>query len=454
MFIMALFLLEHILTNLDQTEDSRNSVAENSRRYILICLAYVLLCAFTVLVAVSTNDTIDKVALLICEFLRIGILVNGAELIAIITDKKTFKRRTVYVVTSELYYFGIVGIAVRILLGNGNTQTGTFGEFLSFGNSFGLIAYIIVYICILFIYTAYTYMFYFSRTKKREKYLFSRCLTIVIVLVLSVAIELYFLQMYNIYVPSLNMGILICLYFFKNMIEYKRSIEYNEADYEETLSESNLIPAFVCDDEGVIIFENVRASVMKQMYKENDYIGSHLTDFFEISDYDKDRMRDPRVTQKFDVFCKYAKEPKDVLLKVKHNIDRYGEIFSSEVQYTVSESDAVIPEEIDKNGQKNYNSVENRIEVIYEDLNQMRHIALISLLERARNLYDKDEKVLFELNLMGIMKLAEIMSMAALVDLCERIHDAMVYSEEWETLNSMIINLDRQYETLKIIYSN
>lgn len=448
LFIIALYFIGRILAGAEYVSGSEE---EHGQSYIIICSAYVLLCLFTVIVSVSTSEVIDRASLYFAEFFRIWILINGAELVALITEKKKAKQMTIVAVASELFYLGIAVLALRTVLDRAKTQMGIFGKSFVTGNAIGLVIYITVDVVILFIYAAYTYMFYYSCTRKRENYLLKRCIIVVAVLAVSILVEAIGYFRFDIYIPIMNLGMLVCINLFRNMLIYKRTIEYNEQDYDRILSPSYKVPAFVCNDEGAIIFENVRAFVMKQTYKESNYVGGYLTDFFEISEYDKDRLNDPRVTQVFDVYCRYPKEPKEVILRVKHNIDRYGEIFSSEVEYLIS--DEKTDEEADTvyNAGMRQSSRENRLELLFEDVNQMRVEALVGLLEDQRMLYDKNERLLFDFNLIGIIKMAEVMRMAGLVELCERIREATIYTGEWDSIDMMLIDLDRQYETLKLI---
>lgn len=447
MFILALYLIGRIISNIEQFRSMDESY---TRGYSYLCVEVILLCLCSVVVGVSASSVVDKIALYCCEFLRLIILISGAQLCGVVTDKKVIENRVIHVVTSELLYLGITALVARTILDKAATRNGLFGTAFVSGNRFGLVGYITVYVLILFIYAAYTYMFYYSRTRKREGYLFKGCVSIVAVLTAGLFIEAFGQIEFGEYIPTVNIGIIVSLLLFRNMLQYRRKIEYNEEDYDRILVPSYTTPAFVCDDQGVIIFENVRAFVMKQTYKEKSYIGSYLTDLFEITEYDKERLKDSRITQEFDVYCRYSKEPKEVLLKVRHNIDRYGEIFSTEVEYTTIEDNEEVLISSDGQGTA-ANIKELRLKIIYEELNKLRLNSLIKLLEAQKMLYETDQQILFELNLRGIIKSAECMSMPALVELCERIQDAVVYSGEWETLDSMIINLDRQYETLKML---
>ncbi|MDO4189031.1 MAG: hypothetical protein Q4D29_08570, partial [Lachnospiraceae bacterium] len=254
------------------------------------------------------------------------------------------------------------------------------------------------------------------------------------------------------FVPSMYVGMLVILFRFKSLIQYKRSIEYIAEDYNNILSPSNEKPAFLCDDEGRILFENTRAFVMRQTYKDN-YVGRLLTDIFVISDYDKERLREPRNTQKFEVYCKYPKEEREMLLTAKHNLDKFSDIISTEIEvgYAISfeDDESVVAARTDGDITDAKKNVLGH-ELSYEIINDIRTNELIKAIANQKKFYENGDRNLFELNLKAIEKASTILSIPALEDLCDRIQTELIYGE-WEAIEPLMIDLDRQYETLVFI---
>lgn len=443
-FIIALIMIGKLISakNLLTCE-----MLEAKRYFVLFCLEFIGWSICTVIAGVSQSGTLDRIALLFSEYLRMSTLVTGSEIFASVTDTSLTKKRTFFTISSELLYLGVATLAVILFCDRADIGDGFWGKYLYKGLNAGLILYIIYYVCILFVYAAYTYMYSHSCTKKREYFIIKQCSIMVSVFVLCLSVESFFYAKWGEYVPIMYIGMLVSIFILRRMIIYKRSIEYNEGDYQKILAPSYNKPAFVCNDEGRVIFENTRAYVMQHTYKDV-YSDKLLTDIFEFSEHDLEKLKDPKVVFAFEVHCKYPAHSMEMILRVKHNIDKYGCIFSTEV-------------EVEPYGRKEYSKDEKtensltkdvanikEINVNKEDIKGIRTEQLLKQLEYQKAFFEKRNESLFALNLKGITKSASVLGLPALVNLCDRIQTEISFGE-WNALDSMIIDLDRQYESLK-----
>lgn len=425
---------------------------QNTRRtFIIVCISFILWDLSVVSVGVSVNRILDTVFLLFAEFFKMCTFIYGVELCAFITVRATGKKRSILVIASELLYFGIGVLSIRVIMNKARTVEGFFGTNLDMPANVGFILHVLFYVVVIFFYGIYTYMHYYSCSNRRESYISKQCAVIVGILIVALTIETLCYVQFKLFVPSMLIGAVFVIYIFRNLIIYKRSIEYNPEDYDETLRPLQEKPAFVCDDAGVVLFENTRAFVMRQTYRD-EYIGKHITDIFEITDYDKERLLDARLTQKFEIYCKYPKEDREMLLVVKHNLDKFGDIFATEILigYANTEDEAapVVAATQSNNIEAKKKLID--LDLTYENIIDIRTKELIKLLELQKKLYDSEEKKLFEINLRGIEKASSVLGLSALSDLCGRIQTELVFGE-WEGLNPMMIDLDRQYETLSFM---
>jgi len=444
-FIVGLFMLGRILTIRSEEQDVDR---EDIKRYFSIyCVGFVAWSGCTVVVGAVNNTVVDHAFLLFGEFARMCSFIVGAELFAAITDSTIGKKRTLVTISSDLLYFGVLVLAVRLFCDKAVIKDGLFSAFYVMNTNPGLILYILFHVVVLFFYCAYTYMYSYTCTKKREFYISKQCILIVGILILCLCIESFFYAMSSEYVPTMYVGMLISIFIFKRLIEYKRSVVYNERDYQSILSPSHSNAAFVCNDEGRIIFENTRAYVMQQTYKD-EYHDKYLTDIFDITDYDKERLKEPRITQTFVVYCKYPKQSIDVVLSVRHRLDKYGSIFATEVELVPGDN----PEKVNTLLVLEEESVTSHKEIIsvdYYSLNDIRTRELVNQLERQKHIIEEKNDVLFLLNLKGISKLSSVLGLSHLEDLCSRIQTEVTYGG-LDGLEAMLIEMDRQYETLRL----
>lgn len=440
-FIIALFLLGRLTTY--NLEIGREDIKRN---FLIYALSFIAWSICVVFVGVSPNLIIDKVFLLVGEFFRFLVFIVGAELFACITDTSIVKRTTLVTISSELLYLGVATLAIVLFTNKGVSGDGFFGAYFVKSSSIGLIAYIFFHIAVLFFYSAYTYMYSYTCVRKRDYYISRQCITIVVILVVCLSIESFFYATAGEFVPTMYIGMLISIYFLQRLIRYKRSIEYNEADYQRILSPAYDKSAFVCDDEGRIIFANTRAYVMQQTYKD-EYKGKLLTDIFEITDYDRERLANPKLTQPFEIYCKYPQHSIEIELIVKHNVDKYGCLFSTEIEVEpVTERIADGSESVIVEGQK---SKENQYAgLTYGAISNIRTEQLLKQIEYQKAIFESHSEPLFIMNIKGISKSASVLGLPALEELCNRIQTEVSYGE-WDGLSSLIIELDRQYESLK-----
>jgi len=442
-FILGLFLLGRSLSGPEFFADNDQNIV---RSYITVCIAFVAFCVLTVGVGVSPSDVADKVFLYLTEFIRMAVLINCAELCAVFTNRKKIERRAVFVVTSELFYFGTLILIIRTIINKAEIKHGIFGTQFVMGRDIGTVLNIVLNIVILFFYGAYTYSFYYSCTKKREMYIFRRCMYMVSVLAVCLFIESIGYLEFGEYIPSMIFGMIYCIFIYKNLLQYRRKIEYNEDDYMDILSPTCEKAAFVCNDEGIVIFENTRAFVMRQMYRDS-YKGNYLSDFFDMSMLDIERLRNPSLVNPFEIYCNYRKDTREVKLTVRHKLDRYSEIFSSEVEVEFMDQ---TDDENDINA--SLGGAKKAIAPLsQDDKNNMRIKSLIYMIDSQKRIYADPNKLLFLMNLKGITKMAEILKMPSLIVLSNSIREEVDKNVEWESIEEMMVDLDRQNETLKFL---
>ena len=442
-FIFCLFIINRMLEVRETMKGEREDIRHT---YVLFCVFFVLWSFSLVAAGISEIDVLDKVLLLIVDFSKICTFVFAAELCASITDRMITKKKLSYTISSRLLYLGVFVLVFRLLIDKGEIRKSYFGDIFVL-DLYSIIFNTFFYICVIFFMGAYTYMYYYSCNTKRERYISKYCTEIVVILATALTIETVGYVLFDLFIPSMFIGMIICYFKLRNLIIYKRSIEYNEEDYENILSSAHPKPAFVCDDDGRVLFENTRAFVMRQTYKDK-FKGRLLTEIFEITEYDKERLKEPRNTQVFDVYCKYPKEPKEMLLNVKHNLDKFGAIFSTEVEVGyagANQNDQIVVKKINGSGELSDNE-----ELSAEQVRELRIKGLIHQLEVQKKLYLSGNKDLFVYNLKGISKAASVLSLTALEELCDRINTELKYGE-WEALESMMIDIDRQYETLEML---
>lgn len=447
-FIVALFVISKLTIYSDKSNIAGDDI---KALFKVLCIIYVIWSFYVVIIGISSSAVIDKVFLFISEFVMSTCYIAGIELMSSVTDRTLMAERTSHSIISKLLYISVFVIIVRLIIGKADISNGIFGAYFTMNFDISFVLRIVFYVVILFIYGAYTYMHYYMNNTKRQRYISRQCGIIGFVAAISILIETLGYTYLHSFIPSMYVGMFVILIKFSSLIRYKRKIEYNVADYKDILSPSNEKPAFVCDDYGKILFENTRAFVMRQTYKDS-YVGKLLTDVFVISDYDKDRLKEPRNTQKFEIYCKYPKEEKEILLIAKHNLDKFSDIFSTEIEVSYAAA----------NGQENENGsyaegtakdIKNHPEnpvLSFEIVNDIRTKALIKAIESQKRFYENGNKALFEMNLKAIEKASSVIGLPALVELCDRIKTELSYGD-WEGLNPLMIDLDRQYETLMFI---
>lgn len=443
-FIISLFMISRLIliSSIFQREGEGLK-----RTFIILCTAFIVWSISVVSVGISQHSVLDVVFLLLSEFMKITTFVAATELFAELTGRNVIKKKSSYTVSAELSYLGIAALVLFTIQNRCEVVHGSFGSYFVSPVNISFILRVLFYIIIVFFLGAYTYMFYYSNDSRREGYISRQCAISVAIVSISLCVETVCYIQFNAFVPSMYIGMLICIFILRDLIIYKRSIEYNEEDYQRILAPSHSKPAFVCDDDGRVVFENTRAFVMRQTYKD-EYRGRILSEIFEISDYDRDRLKDSRVTQFFEVYCRYPREPREMLLTVKHNLDKFGAIFSTEVEieYANSENEDVV---VAAGTEKKKKILLNE-EVSIEDELNLRTSEIIKLLDKQKMLYENGQRELFELNLRGISKLATVLSLSALVELCDRIEVELSYGE-WESLSGMMVDIDRQYATLQML---
>lgn len=440
LFISTLFILGKSMQIGEKVTTNRKDIR---RHFAVFCATFLCWSFVTVLVGIVDNNVLDILFLFISEFFRIGVFINGAELMAAITDRTLINKKSLFSISSIMLYCGVTVLLLKLFLDRAAKARGIFGDFLAVNSNIALIAYIMYYVVVLFFYATYVYMHYYASGKKRDYYITKLCVTVVSILGVALVVESFAYVMFRTFVPSMHIAMLICIVFFNKLIKYKRSIEYHESDYDRILAPTYNKPAFVCDDEGKIIFENTRSFVMRQTYKDT-YLGKYLTDVFDISDYDRERLMDAKLTQAFEIYCNYSKEKREILLTVKHNNDRFGSIFTTEIEF------GYVDDQNATNSNRNDEIISPKLNITYENIKRIRTEQLIEQLGTQKELYDNNKKELFELGIRGISKSATVLSLMGLEELCERIQEELSYGE-WESLESLMIELDRQYESLKLI---
>lgn len=447
-FITALFFVgKMISTNNNVTETSREDI---KNRFSFLCVAFVIWSLTIVTIGIAQNSIVDHIFILLSDFFHIAVLVTEVELFALLTDNSINVSAKTASISSALLYFGVFTLAVRMFLESGAVYDGAFSSFYEMNNIISIILTTLFQVVVLFFYAAYTYMYWYTCTKKREYFISNMCMVVVGVFVVCLSIETFFYIHSKEFIPLMYFGALVSILLLKRIVDYKRSIELNPDDYMNVLAPSYRKPAFVCNDEGRIVFENTRAFVMQQTYKD-DYSDKLLTDIFDITDYDQDRLKDSRVRQSFDVYCKYPKSDKEILLKVKHNLDKYGSIFTTEIEVEENTEDTAEYNTLAGKNNSDINTVTgNATSISHDVINDIRTEQLIKQIEYQKALFESGRKDLFIMNMKGISKAASVLGLSSLEDLCDRIQTEIAYGE-WEYLDSMIIELDRQYETLKII---
>lgn len=447
-FIFAMLMVSRLILIKSRTDINIDETMYHA--FIVMCVCFIAWSLNIVLVGISQSDVLDGLLLYLCEFLRIMTFVYGAELCATITDRFYAKSRSIRTITAELLYLGVAVIIVWFGFNRAETVSGPFGTNLLMKINIPFLMYAFYYVIVLFFYSAYIYVYFYANQSKRERYISRQAGIIVLIFIISLCVEVVCYAQFKLFVPAVYMGMMAAILLFRDLIMYKRSIEYNESDYDRILLPSYEKPAFVCDDEGRIIFENTRAFVMRQTYRD-EYLGKLLTDIFDITDYDKERLKEPRMTQFFSVYCKYEKEEREMLLTVKHNLDKFGAIFSTEVEVGYSEDTKEAPVTVTANTEKIAEAGKIiRANVSLEDVSSIRTKELIKLLENQKRYYEAGNKSLFEFNINGIEKSSSVLGLLALQELCDRIKVELMYGE-WEGLNPMMIDLDRQCETLKFL---
>ena len=161
-----------------------------------------------------------------------------------------------------------------------------------------------------------------------------------------------------------------------------------------------------------------------------------------------ERLRDSSITAPFEIYCNYRMDTREVKLTVQHTHDRYSEIFSTKIEVEFIE-------ESDFNNEDSEVRSKNRRLVLsgmtYEDRNLIRMNALIKMIEIQKGYYNTPYRLLFLSNLKGITRLAKVLAMPALEKLCNNIEAEIIHEQPWENIEEYMIDLDRQYETLKYL---
>ena len=118
---------------------------------------------------------------------------------------------------------------------------------------------------------------------------------------------------------------------------------------------------------------------------------------------------------------------------------------------TVLNEDSVSKEEKDTLREESASSIQyEKIDIAPENLREMQINDIIEMIDLCAKLYEENKQDLFKYNLIGIKKIAKILGYSAIDDLASRMESACKYGD-WQIIDNLLIELDRQAETLRVL---
>lgn len=428
------------------------------RAYSLYCFFFAGWCFLSVGASFTTSDFWMHVLFYLSEFFKFLTFSAIFEIIGFLTKYKDKSRFTINRISTAYLYGGLVILFIYLVVGKTELRKGYHGVFFTTNAHIIELSIVLYYLAILFGMFYLILAFHEECILQREKYAFGSYVGIIIVMFFGMILELCGFFLLGDFIPSVLIACALLLFMINYSIDYKNSIEYNEIDYEEELSPTNPRAICICDDDGKILYLNKRLIVMSENNRD-DIKGKNLFDVFSITNEDKRRALSYKGKDSLDVKATYVKAEEDVVLGFVHKSDRFGNIFSMIVSVTPmdeyieendSDSNEILIKEAEIVAEVSEPEEDTDFEVTPDDIKAIQIENLISIMKNAEKLYRDNKREIFEYNLNAIKKSASLLGFPSVEELAERMSDACLFND-WESIEPMLIEIDRQCETIKAI---
>lgn len=449
LFFSILFIL--CITSFSRGSSYIANVKENarSRAYIILTCAYSV---WGILVIVSSSlelewNVLKQLIFYVSEFARIISFAMMIEVFAYLTDFDKEKPKKMYFVSDTVLYIGCFLMLVNLIATKGLLTEDAFGLHFYTESSVLVLVHVILDIAILFGMFLFVIRYYEKCKKPREIYAFKLYLLSISCIFLGFVIENTIIIVNKTYFPAVIIASGILVILFQIDLKYHRSIQYFADDYSDVLAPTYEGSVVITNDVGIILYTNKRAQVFAEGYRDT-FEGRDICGLFSLEQSDRDRLYNKGNTNV--VFkCNYKKNDTPVTLTCENALDRYKNVFASIIRIKSAVGEAE-PDEANK-----VNTISDSSGEVYkvsnEDARRLRYNELLNSIERGIALFNEGKEELFFMNLKGIGMLAKATGYPALQELTNRIQEEAKISE-FSSLSSMIIELDRQYESIKMLY--
>lgn len=448
--IISLFIISKGLNSFNSGDDEIIG-----KLYASLCLFFSLWCFLYISATFSISDFWKHIFYYFSEFLKILSFVSFFENIACLTGYFEKRQQKVYKISTFYLYYGITVLFFDLIFGHKHLIASNVGVYPI--TKYHIVELLRASFYIVFLFGLfYLVINYREKYKKpRERFASNLLSCIVFVSFISLIIEICGYCFLSKFYPSVIISFSLIVLFLDFCVRYFRSIEYNRNDYAEALAHNNKVSIFICDDEYRIIMENRRLEVMSEKYRDS-FSNRSIFDVFKFSDSDIEKYKNYKDKEPLVISGVYQKMDIRVVFIINNKYDRFGFIFSSLVQVYLlddyeREFGKLKDEEIENNEEEIIENTDESDLVINNDVvKELQLNSLIEMIENGNKLYNDKSTDLFKYNLLGIKKCATKLGYLSLVNLCNSIDDTLSYSG-FEGIESLMIELDRQCETLKIM---
>ncbi len=420
-----------------------------ARKFFVIAVAYVVCVVITLTTEFVPDGMLKQSLFYFAYFTKYMVLVTMLEIFGYLTGFFDANRHYVILTTTLFTNVGVGIFIINLFLGGTKLVKNDFGIFFDYNNVFYIVTnavYFTLYIiCIMY----YLIRFKEKCVKPNDIFLYKNYLIIAYIIGIAMFIEISIGAIFKSYVPVILIAESICIVGIKHIISIRRTLLYIESDYEEFLKPSGSAVRFVCDADGVIIYQNKRAFIAGITHGDK-FVGRKLNNVFMLSD-ENEAFTDESVTDVCECDAIYN-ENEHYNIQFEHHLDRFGRIFATlvSVYKCVDENAVELTDNItvDENAQA---KAKNFIYVLPDELKEIRTKEYIKMADKFSTFYQGQEKELFYYNLKGAAKLATGLVLTSAEELIGRIESEYLFGS-YESIEQLLTEFNRYTATLKALY--
>ncbi len=335
-------------------EKSRDRVAAS--KYLVLCHVYAIYSIMSIISTVAKNQVLTYLIYSLIWFFWIIILAYMIDFVSYVTG---YRNKMVSLFISFVYYIGVGGFFLKILLENQNPVF-AWGYIPRNMYLIDLLLYIVMLIVYAFPIIVMCVKYAYQCKAQREKYLLKYlCLTFIPTL-LGELLNLLVPLLFHVRLPISQLCCLIAIIVMSRLLRYYRSMVICREDYAEWLSADRTDSVLICDAEQRIIFVNKRAEITAQMMRES-FSDRKLDEVFKISEEAKAELDNSMNRSTFGIDAVWSTSDRKVNIAVQRVRDRFDCPFVNIITILDLEDSMEIPTEEQRDSQKEKNDIENDI---------------------------------------------------------------------------------------------